>query len=223
MRTRRVSAALCGAALTLTLAACGGTDEGSATASESTSSPSSSGASAGTEEAAGDEGAAVTAVDPWIKSAEKGGMTALFADLTNDGSTEVVVTGASSPAASTVELHETTQGSDGSSMMKPVEGGFTVPAGESHELEPGGDHVMLMGLTKALKPGERVTVELQLEDGSTSSVEAIVKDFAGADENYGDSESEDSMDGMDDMDHDDMGDMDGMDHGADSPSNGSGS
>lgn len=187
-----IGAALGIAVLSLGLVACGD-DEGDsgdqAPASEQESE---------TTTAADETTLSIT--DPWVKAVD-GGMTAMFGTLTNDGDEDVVVTGAETDAAGMVELHETVANDDGSMAMQEKEGGFTIPAGGEHELAPGGDHVMLMDVTRALKPGQTVTVTLSLEGGGTVDVEAPVKRFTGADENYQDGEHGD--------DHGDHGD----DHG----------
>jgi len=126
-------------------------------------------------------------------------MTGSFGILTNGGSEDVTVTGASSPVAGMVELHETVM-VDGAMQMQQKEGGFVIPAGGSVTLEPGGNHVMLMGLNRALAPGEDVEITLTLSNGETLSYDAVAKDFSGANESY-------SPDG--DMDMDQSGGMDG--------------
>lgn len=121
-------------------------------------------------------------VDPWVKAADSG-MTAAFGTLTNDGDADVVVTGVSSEASPTMELHETVSG-DGGMQMRQKERGFTVPAGGEVELSPGGNHLMLMDVAQPLRPGEEVTLTLELADGTTTDVDAVVKEFSGADEEY---------------------------------------
>jgi copper(I)-binding protein len=68
--------------------------------------------------------------------------------------------------------------------MKPKAGGIVVPAGGTHELAPGGDHMMLMDLEKPLLPGSDVSMTLEFEDGSTLAVSAQIRDFAGGNEHY---------------------------------------
>ncbi|WP_447644013.1 copper chaperone PCu(A)C [Nocardioides zeae] len=189
---RRTRAALVGgaAALALLLSACGSGSEGS---SGSAANP-----AAGLP---GDRGVSVT--DPWIKATDDD-MTAMFGTIVNDTDADITVVGASSDAAGTVELHEVVTGEGGAMVMQPKEGGFTVPAGGSHELTAGGDHVMLMGLTAPLEAGQDVAVTLELADGSGLEVSAVVKPYTGADEEY--------AGGTGDMDH---GDMDHGDHSDD--------
>lgn len=192
-RTRRTRAALVGgaAALALLLSACG-------SGSSSSSDPAAANPAAGLP---GDRG--VSVADPWIKATDDD-MTAMFGTIVNDTDADITVVGASSDAAGTVELHEVVTGEGGAMVMQPKEGGFTVPAGGSHELTAGGDHVMLMDLTAPLEAGQDLAVTLDLGDGSTLEVSAVVKPYTGADEEY--------AGGMGDMDH---GDMDHGDHSDD--------
>ncbi|MBR8744637.1 copper chaperone PCu(A)C [Nocardiopsis sp. MG754419] len=172
-RTRALGAAL---ALSLALAACGG-DPTDATAEDDARE---------TGETAGDAPAAdaLGVTDPWIKAATvEDGMTAVFGVLVNEGPTEATVVAASHEGSGTVELHEvTTQGADAT--MREREGGFPIPADGTRPLEPGGDHIMLMDLTADLEPGSESTVTLELSDGSTTTFTALVKEHAGANEEY---------------------------------------
>lgn len=124
----------------------------------------------------------VTIQEQWAAATDDG-MAAMFGTLTNAGGTEARVTSGSSPAAGMVELHEVV-GEAGAKTTRAKDGGLIIPPGGSHELVPGGDHVMLMDLTGPLAPGTEVTVTLAFEDGSTLPVTAQVRDFAGANEEY---------------------------------------
>ncbi|MHA7133695.1 copper chaperone PCu(A)C [Oerskovia turbata] len=128
--------------------------------------------------------AALSVADPWVKAAD-GDMTAAFGTLTNASDTEVRIVSAASDAASSVELHETATGADGATVMQEKEGGILLAPGATHELAPGGDHLMLMGLTAPVLPGQDVTVTLTTEDGSTFVLTAPARSFAGANEEYG--------------------------------------
>lgn len=123
----------------------------------------------------------LTVEDPWVKAADEG-MTAVFGTLVNDGEADVTVVSAAS-TVSLVEIHEMAM-SDGQMVMRRKEGGLTVPAGTRHTLEPGGDHLMLMDLSRPVPPGDEVTVTLHLADGGTVTFTAIAKPFAGAEETY---------------------------------------
>ncbi|GAA5047696.1 hypothetical protein HNP84_000320 [Thermocatellispora tengchongensis] len=126
--------------------------------------------------------ASLTITDPWVKAAEKG-MTAAFGTLVNDTDAPITVVSGTSPAAGRIELHEVVD-SDGSMVMRPKQGGFVVPPRGTHQLQPGGDHIMLMDLPKAVRPGDEVQVTLTLQGGGTFRFTAVGKDFAGAREDY---------------------------------------
>ena len=131
----------------------------------------------------GGAGGAVTVTDAWVKAADEG-MTGVFGTLVNDSDRDVLVVSGSSPASDRVELHTTATGEDGQMVMTPVEDGFLVPAHGTHELAPGADHVMLMGLTGPVEPGAEVAIELVTEDGGTVELVAVARTFAGGQEEY---------------------------------------
>lgn len=149
--------------------------------------------------AVGRDATHLTVSDAWVKAAPSG-MTGAFATLANDGDSALRLASVTTDRAGTVELHETVTDGSGGTTMRPRKGGFTIASHGTHRLAPGGDHVMLMGLTGALAPGEQVELVLHLGDGSTRTVTALVKDFTGADEKYAGSTATPSG----------MGDMPGM-------------
>ncbi len=128
-------------------------------------------------------GDAVTIEDAWIKATDDD-MSAAFGSVRNTGDADLTVVSATTDAARTVELHETVENEAGEMVMREIEGGFTIPAGDALPLEPGGDHIMLMGLTGPLAAGDEVTVTLTFSDDSTFAFTAPVKDYSGANENY---------------------------------------
>ncbi|GAB2469048.1 hypothetical protein GCM10027063_06810 [Promicromonospora xylanilytica] len=139
------------------------------------------GASADAADTATDQGVALS--DGWVKAADSG-MSAAFGELTNSGSDDVTVVSATTEASSMIELHETVANESGEMIMREIEGGFVIPAGETLSLEPGGSHIMLMDLGDPLEAGEEVTFTLTFEDDSTYEFTAPVKDYSGANENY---------------------------------------
>ncbi len=125
----------------------------------------------------------LTVTDAWVKATD-GGMTAGFATINNPGAREARIVGATTPAASFVELHETITDAAGQAVMREAADGIVVPVKSSVTLEPGGSHLMLMDVSEALKAGDEVTLTLQFDSGSPISFVAVVKDFAGANETY---------------------------------------
>lgn len=163
-------------AVAVLVAGCGGQ---STTATTASASPAAATVAA---TAAATPSPALTITDPWIKTGGKG-MTAAFGTLVNNTDAELTVVSGASPLSPTVELHEVVD-SGGKMVMRPKKGGFVVPARGSHQLAPGGDHIMLMGITGKVEPGAEVPFTLTLADGSTVEFTAIGKDFAGGKENY---------------------------------------
>lgn len=129
----------------------------------------------------------VTLEDAWVKAADSG-MSAAFGEIVNTGSTDVTVESASTPASSMLELHETVEDESGQMIMREIEGGFVIPAGGSLTLEPGADHIMIMGLTAPLAAGDETEFALTFNDGSELEFTAPVKDYEGANEVYDDGE-----------------------------------
>lgn len=121
----------------------------------------------------------VTMSDAWVKEPTMPSMTALFGELNNTGSNEIVLVGGSTSVSEMVEIHEVVAGE-----MQQLEGGLVIAPGASSALTPGGNHVMLMGLTAPLRVGEEVTVTLTFADGSSFDVTGIVKSSPGGEESY---------------------------------------
>ncbi|MEZ0493204.1 copper chaperone PCu(A)C [Kineococcus sp. TBRC 1896] len=169
------------------LAACSGgarSTDGVAAPAATTSTAPSAGSTGG------GEASAVTITDPWVKAADTG-MTAAFATLSNTGAEDVHIVSATTASSTSTELHEMATDASGAMVMRPKEGGFVVPAGGTHELSPGGDHLMLMSVTAPVLPGQDVTITLTAEDGSTVDLTAPARSYSGANESYdGDGDGE---------------------------------
>jgi copper(I)-binding protein len=153
---------------------------GSSSTATTSSGVASSGAAASATSAPAATG--LTLRDGWVKAAPNG-MTSIFGTLDNPTGADINVVSATSPVASMVEMHEVTM-VDGAMKMHPKIGGFVVPAHGIHVLEPGHDHIMVMGLTKPIKAGDPVTATLKLKDGTSVSITAIGKDFSAGNESY---------------------------------------
>jgi copper(I)-binding protein len=128
----------------------------------------------------------VEIADPWVRAttgAEDTTMTAAFMGIDNTGDQEVTIVAATSPTTMMVELHEMVM-VDGKSMMQEIDGGIVLEPGRGQLLQPGGLHIMLMGLEDELAPGDEVELTLELSDGSTVDVTAPVKEFTEETEHY---------------------------------------
>lgn len=128
---------------------------------------------------------------------------AVFLRLENHRAVDCTLTGVTTEAAERAELHTHLE-QDGVMRMVELEGGIPVPAGETHALRRGGDHIMLLGLTTPLTDGDIVSMQLDFGDCGTETAEAVV-----------DNQRQDPMAGHGDhADHGDHGDHAGhADHG----------
>jgi copper(I)-binding protein len=98
----------------------------------------------------------------------------VYASVVNRGGAADRLTGASSPVSESVEIHHTTL-IDDRMRMAPVEGGIEIPARETVELKPGGYHVMLFGLRRQLREGDRFEIEFEFEQSGRIRVTAEVR------------------------------------------------
>lgn len=187
----------------------------SACGSDDTSSDAGSGDS--TEEAVTGE---VTIADPWVREPADGQtLAAGYGTITNGTDEAITLVGASAPITATFEIHETSVDDEGTMSMAEKEGGFEIAPGDSFTLEPGGPHVMMLGIDPT-EFDEAIALTFEF-DSTEVEVEAEIRPIG------------DAMEGMDmdEMDHSDMdmgemeegdgmvemqeGDMDDMDHSDD--------
>lgn len=109
----------------------------------------------------------------WVRRVP-GNITAAYMVLYNPTDQPLKIVGASTPIATRVEFHQTTQaGHEGSldlSAMRRVEA-LTVPAKGRLKILPGGYHLMLYGLReknpRPLAEGQKVPITLRLEGGAS--------------------------------------------------------
>mgnify|MGYP003462203398 CR=1 FL=1 len=120
-------------------------------------------------------GAQVSAENPWSRATPPGAtIGAGFVLLRNAGAADRVM-GAASPVAGRVEMHVTVR--EGEVMKMREVSAFEIPAGGTFELRPGGAHLMLMGLKRPLKKGDKVPLTLKLEKGCELTVELEVQEM----------------------------------------------
>jgi periplasmic copper chaperone A len=120
----------------------------------------------------------VTVADPFTRAATAGGNGGAFMTITNGSGQADRLVSAQSPAAGTVEIHETYD-DNGVMRMRPVPGGFEIPAGGKLELKPGGKHIMLIGLTAALEAGQEIELTLNFEKAGAITLKAPVREAGG--------------------------------------------
>jgi len=99
---------------------------------------------------------------------------AVFLHIENTGTEDDRLIGAETAVSRRSELHTHIKNAEGVMQMREVEGGMEVPAGGTHVLERGADHVMLMGLTEPLEQGRMVDVILIFENAGRVTVSVPV-------------------------------------------------
>ncbi len=97
---------------------------------------------------------------------------AAFMTITNKAEQDRLVISATADGAGKVELH-THINDNGVMRMRQVEN-FSVPAGGEHILKPGGDHVMLFDVSDEVTQRGHISVTLQFDDGTSSTVDAPI-------------------------------------------------
>lgn len=113
----------------------------------------------------------VTIKDAWIRptvASQK--VTAAYLEIVADSDSRLIAV--STPIAGTTQIHEMKM--DGEVMrMRELKGGLYLPARQSVLLKPGGNHLMLLDLTQAVKTGDPVVLRLEIEEsgGKRASIE----------------------------------------------------
>lgn len=102
----------------------------------------------------------------YTRAAPAGGVSAVFFVVENTTGTPDTLWSARTDASDDVQIHQTVEDADGMRRMGPVEA-VPVPAGETVALAPGGLHVMLLDLKRALAPGDSLLVELDFSGHGT--------------------------------------------------------
>lgn len=114
---------------------------------------------------------------PWSRATPGGAKVGGgYMTVTNKGSAPDRLIAAATAVADHVEIHEMAMGNNVMTMRK-LGNGVAVPPGKTVTFAPGGYHLMLMGLKKPLKEGDRVKATLTFEKAGpievTINVEGI--------------------------------------------------
>jgi len=117
---------------------------------------------------------AVKIVHPWARAtAESSPNGAAYMKLSVAGAEADRLLAVATPVAKRAELHKSFM-DDGVMKMRAVEGVEIVP-GTLTALQPGGLHIMLMGLTAPLKEGDTFPMTLTFERAGTNDIEVVVQ------------------------------------------------
>jgi len=144
---------------------------------------------------------------------------AVYFSIRNHGDDEDRLVRIEGDVADRIEIHSNVQDDNGVMRMVELEDGISIVSGGTHLLAPGGDHIMLLGLTEPLEQGDvfelllffdvyfPVTVQVTVDNAAVNELTAEAAQGGG---------------GMD-MDMDMDMDAEGGDSPDDSPDDGDGS
>jgi copper(I)-binding protein len=115
------------------------------------------------------QAAPVLVSDAVIHPAPKGlPVTAAYMTLANPGARPVALTGASCGCAASVAAHESVE--HGHMMHMQPAGPVMIAAHGKVTFKPGGLHLMVMGLKRDIRPGDRVPMTLHFGKAGTQTV-----------------------------------------------------
>lgn len=109
----------------------------------------------------------VTISDSWSRAAIAGGNGAAYATIASNGAADRLIA-VKGDVATAIEIHE--MSTEGGVMQMRKLDGLDVPAGGRVELKPGGNHIMLIGLTRALNEGDTLTLTFVFEKAGEVNV-----------------------------------------------------
>jgi hypothetical protein len=116
--------------------------------------------------------------DAWARaSLGQTGTSAVYMTLEASGNRGDRLVAAASPVAASAKLH-THLMEGGVAKMRPV-AAIEITAGESIVLEPGGLHIMLIGLGETLLEGNALPLSLTFEDSGTIELEVPIRGLGG--------------------------------------------
>lgn len=98
----------------------------------------------------------------------------VFLTVSNAGHVPDHLVSASCACSQGVELHRMWM-DHGIMRMRPATGGFEVPAGGTLRLVKDGDHLMLVGLKRPLRAGQRVKITLRFEHNGKAVLDFPVR------------------------------------------------
>ena len=112
--------------------------------------------------------------DAWIKNLPPTiPVRAGYMTMHNPGPGALNIVSVRSEAFASVEIHRSFM-QDGMMRMEPVST-LIIEPDSTVQLAPGGLHLMMMNPTVPTKPGDTLKIEIELDDGSTQSLNMTVK------------------------------------------------
>lgn len=121
--------------------------------------------------------ARVSITDAWARATfPMANSGAVYLTLTNQADSELILESVSTDEniARDAQIH-TTLMKEGMMKMRELKKGLAIPAQGTVILQPGSEHIMLVGLKTGLKEGDMVPMRFRFSDGDVQSVNIMVK------------------------------------------------
>ena len=117
--------------------------------------------------------------DAWARPAAQGGNGAIYFVIENHTSQTQEMIGVTADIASAVEMHESRMSGDVMQMHQLDV--VSIGRGAEAVFEPGGLHIMLIGLTQDLKTGDEIQITLDFKNYQDIQVTVPVQDTPASD------------------------------------------
>lgn len=117
----------------------------------------------------------ITVTNAWARPGKTGGNSAIYFTITNalpDADTLLAVEG---DAADSIELHRSSMDANGIMLMRPVDS-VPLATGSTIVFEPGGLHLMLVGLKQDIKAGDVLHLTLEFQNHPDLTLDVEVRD-----------------------------------------------
>jgi copper(I)-binding protein len=119
--------------------------------------------------------------EAWMRPSAQGGNGAVYFVIRSSEADEIV--GVASDVAEAVEMHESTMIGD-VMQMHQLES-LPLPAGRDVTFEPGGLHIMLVGLKQDLQSGDEIEITLQFRNAQDLQLRVPVQDSPASESGHG--------------------------------------
>lgn len=114
--------------------------------------------------------------DAWVRAVPPvSSVTAVYMVIENTGDADDKLISVGTSASKYSDIHTTTIDEDNVASMLKVDS-LPIPSGEILELKPGGSHIMLRGLNRPVKAGDKIEIDLLFENSGPIRVEAEVRE-----------------------------------------------
>lgn len=133
--------------------------------------------------AMGETSTDIEAHDAWARAAFESGNTAVYLLVHNHSDNDDEITGTSSDAAETTEIHKSEMDANGFAQMN-LQTSIPLPMDAEISFQPGGYHIMLTGLKKDLNIGDKISITLHFKVHPEMILSVPVLDVASSDHSH---------------------------------------